>query len=65
MTQSPMELAQSFSGEVAKRATEFEDQGFVSQDLADRIAKTGLYRLCNTPEHGGLGGTPKEKSTPK
>ena len=60
MTPSAMELARSFEGEIADRASEFEDQGFVSQDLAERIAKTGLYRLCNTPEHGGLGGSPKE-----
>ena len=60
MTPSPMGLARSFSEEIAARAGEFEDQGFVSQDLADRIAQTGLYRLCNTAEHGGLGGTPRE-----
>ena len=60
MTAAAMEIAKSFSEEIAERATEFEDQGFVSQDIADRIAQTGLYRLCNMPEHGGMGSPPQD-----
>ncbi len=53
-----IEIAEQFSAEIAERATEFEEQGFVSQDLADRIAKSGLYRLCNPVDYGGMGRSP-------
>jgi len=60
MTTSPMEIARSFADELAERSAEFDDQGYISQDLVDRIAETGLYRLCNPLEQGGLGGSPKD-----
>ena len=56
----PLELARPFFEEIADRATEFESQGHVSQDLVDRIADTGLYRICNPVEYGGLAATPGE-----
>jgi alkylation response protein AidB-like acyl-CoA dehydrogenase len=55
-----MKIARSFADELAERSAEFEDQGYISQDLVDRIAETGLYRLCNPAEQGGLGGSPKD-----
>ncbi|MEM9570544.1 MAG: acyl-CoA dehydrogenase family protein [Pseudomonadota bacterium] len=55
-----LDLARPFFAEIAERATEFETQGHVSQDLVDRIAETGLYRMCNPVEFGGLGAQPKD-----
>lgn len=59
MSPQPLDLARPFFTEISERATEFEAQGFVSQDLVDRIAEAGLYRICNPVEYGGLGATPK------
>ncbi len=53
-----IKIAERFSAECAERSSEFEDQGFVSQDLVDRIAATGLYRLCNPEEFGGMERSP-------
>ncbi|MBO6826948.1 MAG: acyl-CoA dehydrogenase family protein [Sneathiella sp.] len=50
-------MLKPFAEEATKRSAEFEAQGFVSQDFADRLAETGLYRLCNRVEHGGLDGS--------
>lgn len=58
MTTTPIDIIKNFTVEAASRSQEFEDQGFVSQDLAERIAATKLYRLCNKVEHGGLAGSP-------
>ncbi len=52
--------ADSFSSEIADRAREFEDQGHISQDLAERMARQGLFRLCNPPTHGGPGASPMD-----
>ncbi|MFN3214829.1 MAG: acyl-CoA dehydrogenase family protein [Henriciella sp.] len=60
MSIQPIDLAQPFFSEIAKRATEFESQGHVSQDLVDRIAQTGLYRICNPAEYGGLSAPPRD-----
>mgnify|MGYP000311777784 CR=1 FL=1 len=51
-------LAGTFAEELRSRAEEFEGQGFVSQDIADRLAELGLYRLCNPKKFGGLGRSP-------
>jgi len=56
--QDVVEIAQRFGGEISERAAEFEAQGYVSQDLADRLAELGLLRLCNPPAYGGPGRTP-------
>ncbi|MFT6557946.1 acyl-CoA dehydrogenase family protein [Sneathiella sp.] len=53
-----MNIAKSFSEEIRTRASEFEAQGYVSQDLADRIAETGLYRLCTPKSLHGLEKSP-------
>lgn len=53
-------LAEGFGAELTARAREFEDQGFVSQDLADRLARLGLMRLCNPRAYGGPGRSPMD-----
>jgi alkylation response protein AidB-like acyl-CoA dehydrogenase len=53
-------LAESFSDELQQRAPEFESQGYVSQDLAERMATLGFLRLCNPEEYGGPGRSPVE-----
>lgn len=53
-------LAASFADELSQRAQEFEKQGFVSQDLTDRLAQLGLYRLCNPKAYGGLERSPMD-----
>jgi alkylation response protein AidB-like acyl-CoA dehydrogenase len=58
--QDVVEIAESFAQELLDRAVEFEDQGFVSQDLADRLARLGLMRLCNPPDYGGPGRSPTD-----
>ena len=42
-----VDVAKAFAEELLTRAPEFEDQGYVSQDLADRLAELGVFRLCN------------------
>ena len=53
-----VDVAETFAEELLARASEFEDQGFVSQDLADRLAELGLFRLCNPKNYGGPGRSP-------
>jgi alkylation response protein AidB-like acyl-CoA dehydrogenase len=55
-----VKIAQNFSEELLARASEFEEQGFVSQDVADRLARLGLFRLCNPPDYGGPGRSPTD-----
>lgn len=55
-----LDMLAPFAAEAGKRSEEFEKQGFISQDFADRLAETGLYRLCNLRAHGGLDGTPMD-----
>ena len=58
-----VDIANTFAEELKARSGEFEQQGFVSQDLADRLAELGLYRLCNPKIYGGLGRSPLEYAT--
>lgn len=53
-------LANSYAKELRQRATEFEEQGFVAPDLAQRLASAGLFRLCNPPQYGGPGRSPTD-----
>lgn len=55
-----MAIARGFTDEIRERSGEFEAQGFVSNDLAERIAKAGLYRLCNPRDFGGMEQSPIE-----
>jgi len=55
--ESLTELLRPFAEEAGLRAQEFEEQGFISQDFADRLAETGLFRLCNVSDLGGLDGS--------
>lgn len=56
--QDVVDIAETFATELKARAAEFEQQGFVSQDLADRLAELGLLRLCNPADYGGPGRSP-------
>lgn len=56
----PLAVAESFVTEVAARVAETEAARQVPQDLAERIAATGLYRLCVPRELGGPGGSPAD-----
>ncbi len=53
-----VDVAETFAEELLARASEFEEQGYVSQDLADRLAELGLFRLCNPKNYGGPGRSP-------
>jgi indole-3-acetate monooxygenase len=55
-----VQIAEMFGDEIRARADEFEQQGHVSQDLAERLAELGLLRLCNPPAYSGPGRTPVE-----
>ncbi|MEM9226301.1 MAG: acyl-CoA dehydrogenase family protein, partial [Pseudomonadota bacterium] len=46
-----------FTAEIADRATEAENARNYPQDLVDRMAEAGLYRLCNPRALGGLEGS--------
>jgi alkylation response protein AidB-like acyl-CoA dehydrogenase len=56
--QDVVEVVESFAEELLSRSSEFEEQGYVSQDLADRLAELGLFRLCNPHDYGGPGRSP-------
>ncbi|MFT7548764.1 MAG: alkylation response protein AidB-like acyl-CoA dehydrogenase, partial [Candidatus Azotimanducaceae bacterium] len=58
-----VDIANTFAEELKARSGEFEEQGFVSQDLVDRLAELGMYRLCNPKTYGGLGRSPLEYAT--
>ena len=55
-----VDVAAAFAEELRARAPEFEQQGYVSQDLANRLAELGLFRLCNPKNYGGPGRSPKD-----
>ncbi len=46
-------VALSFFDEVAERATEAEQARKYPQDLVDRMAEQGLFRMCNPKAFGG------------
>ncbi|HCX66343.1 MAG TPA: hydrolase, partial [Rhodobiaceae bacterium] len=45
--------AENFAPEIAARAAEIETNRFLPQDIADRFAEAGLYRLCVPRAYGG------------
>lgn len=49
----PVAAADSFAEEIAQRAAEIEANRFLPQDIAQRFAQAGLYRLCIPAEYGG------------
>lgn len=46
--------AESFVPELTERAVEFDRLRQLPQDVADRLARAGLYRLCAPAEVGGV-----------
>lgn len=53
----PLAVAEGFAAEVAARVAETEAARQVPQDLAERLAATGLYQLCVPKDLGGPGGS--------
>ena len=51
-------VAATFFEEVKARAGEAEAARVYPQDLADRMAEAGLYRMCNPKAYGGLEADP-------
>ncbi|ABS62987.1 Acyl-CoA dehydrogenase type 2 domain [Parvibaculum lavamentivorans DS-1] len=45
--------AEGFAEEIAARAAEIEKNRFLPQDIAQRFAEAGLYRLCVPEAYGG------------
>ena len=56
---SAIARAQAYQDELAARAGEIEALRRLPQDIADRLAQDGLYTLCNPPEFGGEGASPR------
>lgn len=52
-------IADGYRAELAERAGEFERLRQLPQDLADRMAKDGLYRICTPLDQGGHGLSPR------
>lgn len=50
---APMLIAAKFYDEIAARADEAEKDRKYPQDLVDRMAEAGLYRMCNPRDFGG------------
>ena len=53
-------LVEPLAEEIKSRAGEFERQGYVSQDVVQKLAERRLYRLCNDTSSGGLSGTAED-----
>lgn len=52
-------VAEGYAEEIAARANEIEALRKLPQDLADRLAADQLYNVCNPPDFGGPGGSPR------
>jgi len=53
------QIASSYVEELRARGTEIDTQRFLPQDIADRLAQEGFYRLCTPKELGGMGAEPR------
>jgi len=53
------ELATRYVPELRTRGTEIDAHRALPQDLADRLAADGFYRLCTPTELGGAGASPQ------
>lgn len=51
--------AQSLVPELKERSIEIDANRFLPQDIAEKMASFGFYRLVTPPELGGLGATPR------
>ena len=56
----PSKIALRFQAEIAERAAEIEQARQFPDDLARRIAATGIYQLCTPTEVGGCGRSPRD-----
>ena len=54
------ELANSYVSELRARGREIDAARKLPQDIADRLAEDGFYRLCTPQEIAGVGGTPED-----
>ena len=54
------ELANSYVPELRARGREIDAARKLPQDIADRLAEDGFYRLCTPQEIAGVGGTPED-----
>lgn len=52
-------VAAGYTAEVRRRSDEFEQLRHLPQDLADRMARDGLYQVCTPAEYGGSGLSPR------
>ena len=59
MTADYCTLASSYVEELRARSSEIDAQRSVPQDLAERLAQDGFYRLCTPKALGGVAAPPK------
>ena len=52
-------IAAAYVSEIARRSDEIERLRHLPQDLADRMARDGLYQVCTPAEYGGGGCSPR------
>jgi alkylation response protein AidB-like acyl-CoA dehydrogenase len=53
------DVAAGYTAEISRRSEEFEHLRHLPQDLADRMARDGLYQVCTPTEYGGSGLSPR------
>ena len=53
------QIASSYVEELRARGREIDTQRALPQDIADRLAQEGFYRLCTPKELGGVGAEPR------
>lgn len=53
-----VDAARKLRGELSARSREIDELRYLPQDLADRMAALGFYRLVMPPDLGGLGVSP-------
>lgn len=59
-TRTLTDRAATRRAELRQRADEVEANRKLPQDLAETLAADGFYAMCNPPEAGGSGATPRE-----
>ena len=58
-TRDPVAIAASYAEEVQSRRAEFDALRHLPQDIADRLARDGLYQICTPADFGGMGLSPR------
>lgn len=59
MTRDYSEIAHGYVEELRARGREIDAKRHVPQDIADRLAAEGFYRICTPAELGGMGADPQ------